>query len=117
MGESKALGNGKKQSEAVPYLIKELKNVVCTQVATGNYFAVVATDKGEMYGWGVGKHSRFGINEELVELPRKIPFGKQVRFVATGNWHTLCIDSLGEVYGVGHNKYGALGLGHFNESL
>lgn len=116
MGENKTLGNGKKQSEAVPFLIKELRNVVCTQVTTGNYYTVVLTNKGEMYGWGTGKHCRFGINEELVELPKKIPFNKQVKFVAAGNWHTLCIDVAGDVYGVGHNKYGALGLGHFNEA-
>lgn len=88
----------------------------CTQISTGNYFAVVVTDKGELYGWGSCKYCRFGINEELVEFPRKIPFTKQVRSVSAGNWHTLCVDSVGDVYGVGHNKYGALGLGHFNEA-
>jgi alpha-tubulin suppressor-like RCC1 family protein len=83
-------------------------------VSTGNYFTIVVTEKGELYGWGVGKHSRFGINEELVEFPKKVPFIKPVQYVSAGNWHTLLIDSIGDVYGVGHNKYGALGLGHFN---
>jgi alpha-tubulin suppressor-like RCC1 family protein len=76
----------------------------------------VSTDKGELYGWGVGKNSRFGINEELVEVPRKVPFNRVVREVSAGNWHTMVIDSVGEVYGVGHNKYGALGIGSFNEA-
>lgn len=116
LGENKALGNGKKQSEAVPFLIKELKNHICTHIATGSNFTVVVTDKGELYGWGVGKYCRFGINEELVETPRKLPFTKQARLVSAGNWHTMVIDAAGDVYGVGHNKYGALGLGHFNEA-
>jgi len=83
-------------------------------VAAGKYHSLVATQKGHLYAFGLGKGGRLGTgNEQHCPLPVRIlgPLEKRhVVAVSAGTNHSLCVTMDGAVYAWGQNGFGQLGL-------
>lgn len=86
------------------------------RISCGADHTLAITDKGELYGWGVGQYGNLGTGENNDEFdPVKITIGSKESFVvhcAAGGKHSLACTKNGNCYAWGHNGSGRLGHGH-----
>ena len=62
--------------------------------------------------YSLGRHSKrgHGHEEELVDIPTKIPTLKNIKSIDCGHFHSIFLDSNGSVYTLGGNSKGQLGI-------
>ena len=75
----------------------------------------VATGRGSLYTWGIGKQGVLGLGDENDRPSAKaVPVfrGKQVVDVSCGLLHAVAVTVTGEVWSWGGNGQGQCGMGH-----
>jgi alpha-tubulin suppressor-like RCC1 family protein len=105
----------REDQQPVPKLLPELTKHHIVSVKAGGFYFIALTAEGQVWGWGVPKHCRFGINSnDDVKVPTLLPLKIKIIKIAAGNWHSLLIDNEYQIHGCGHNKYGAVGISGFH---
>ena len=74
------------------------------------------SNEGHVYSFGRHVKGGHGHQEELVKVPKKIPYLKQIQSIDCGLQHTICLDRKGNVFSFGSNQYRQLGLGNLGHT-
>ena len=97
---------------------------ITPDIAVGDGFIIVQTNKGEVWGWGDNSDGVLGParSNEInwhVTAPVKITLPNAVKSTAisAGFDHVLCLGSDGNVYAWGKNEYGQLGTAVTNDPI
>eukprot|EP00945_MAST-04E_sp_MAST-4E-sp1_P006835 g6835.t1 len=96
-----------------------LRSFMVTEVSSSMLHTLVATQKGDVLSFGVGRSGQLGNDStDSIEGPELIKWFKKVRVlhVAAGGGHSLVLGRNMktfnvDLYAFGENKYGQLGLG------
>lgn len=108
------------ETQATPYLIPDLKNIV--QISAGtNHITAVARD-GKIYTWGIGEQGQLGrkvMTRNVMGaslIPRTINFRPKKRagkftHAFCGGYHSFLVHDSNAIFSFGLNNYGQLGLG------
>eukprot|EP01133_Synstelium_polycarpum_P017495 gene17495-20873_t len=87
-----------------------------TNIKFGNNFAMLLTDTGLVYSWGLCSYGKLGHPKKVdYPIPSQIMEfkNKQITAIACGKDHCLALDEIGCVYAWGNNAGGRLGNGSF----
>ncbi|GAM25008.1 hypothetical protein SAMD00019534_081830 [Acytostelium subglobosum LB1] len=85
-----------------------------TTIKFGNNFAMLLTDTGQVYSWGLCSYGKLGHpTKRDIAIPSPISAfrNKQIISISCGKDHSLALDEIGVVYSWGNNTGGRLGLG------
>lgn len=99
---------------SVPQYVKFFHGKFVSSIATGAYYSLAVTNKGEMYSWGEAKMGQLGLGRfREVRTPRQIEFPEptHIKSCAAGFGHTVALTETGKLYSWGFNSYGQVGLG------
>lgn len=115
------LGHGDERDQALPRLIKKIKDKKIIDISAGNNHSLLVAETGEVYGFGsnfifptLGRGDGFFIKEpKLIEDLKD----KNIIQVSTGSNHSLALSKDGAVYSFGAGAFGALGLGDDNNVI
>ncbi|GAM22069.1 hypothetical protein SAMD00019534_052440 [Acytostelium subglobosum LB1] len=86
-----------------------------TTVKFGNNFAIMLTDTGHLYSWGLSSYGKLGHRSKKdLSIPTPISAlkNKQIVAIACGKDHTLALDEIGIVHAWGNGSGGRLGVGN-----
>ncbi|EFA79484.1 ankyrin repeat-containing protein [Heterostelium album PN500] len=86
-----------------------------TTIKFGQNFAVMLTDTGGVYSWGLCSYGKLGHpTKNDISIPSMISAfkNKQITQIACGKDHSLALDEIGVVYAWGNGSGGRLGLGN-----
>jgi alpha-tubulin suppressor-like RCC1 family protein len=93
---------------AIPTKIPSLSGVIT--VAAGQWHAVVLTDKGHVYTWGVGHQGRLGHGDTVSRyVPTKINFAVSCSGIGCGSFNTWALSTSADLYMWGDNDSGQCG--------
>lgn len=84
-------------------------------VANGSNHALILTDMGQVYSFGLGNHGQLGSGDlTSCDQPRLVEAlgGLFIKGVACGSWHSLVVSGCGDMYSWGWNQHGQLGHSH-----
>lgn len=114
-GYEGALGTGLTVDHVEPILIS-VPNTTIVQVAAGNGFSVLLSDKGEVFTCGIGEFGQTAqgsSKERYTRVPTLVRSlnSKKVIHVAAGTFHAACCTEDGEVYTWGLGLDGQIGNG------
>lgn len=107
--------NKETETQAVPLLIPNLKNI--KHVAVGADFALALDAEGRVYAWGTYQQHQLG--RRVIErrrqntlIPQLVGIPKRIKIVSihTGIDHAFAIDSNGDTWAWGLNNYAQTGL-------
>jgi len=102
----------KKQNFTRPVVCKVLNSLELEikKIAGGVSHTVLLTKKGEVYSWGRNHYGQLGhgIDDEMVEEPRKIENIERVVDIACGALHTVLVTRDGVVYAFGLTRDGRI---------
>uniref|UniRef100_A0A6B2L1A7 F-box domain-containing protein n=1 Tax=Arcella intermedia TaxID=1963864 RepID=A0A6B2L1A7_9EUKA len=88
-----------------------------SDIAVGGGHAMLVTDGGELYGFGLNDCGQLGIApiNKIIWEPQMVKYFDEknikVKSVECGDKHTLVVDKDKEIWLFGSNEYGQLGLG------
>ncbi|CAN6461826.1 unnamed protein product [Victoria cruziana] len=104
-----------------PRQVEALKNIPCTQVATGLSFTAFLTRKGQVYTCGSNSHGQLGHGDTIDRpTPKRVElfddFGSVVQ-VAAGTSYALAVTEDGVVYSFGYGSNFCLGHGDQHNEL
>lgn len=90
-----------------------------TDVKMGDGFAVVLTERGTVYSFGVNSRGQLGVGDcrprEVAEKVKELP--DNITQIACGNDHCLAVDGEYCLYAWGSNLYGQLGDDSLEEKV
>ena len=95
-----------------------LGDTIIASVANGTDHAVLLTNNGVLYSFGLGTRGQLGTGQLLpVDKPQIIEAlqGIPIRKIASGYWHTLALSEYGDIYSWGWNEHNQ--LGHSNQQI
>lgn len=79
-----------------------------------NYnYAIVLTDKGEVYSWGKNNYGQLGLGHTNNENKPKLiqfPNNAKIKYVSSTHANSMAIDEEGNLYVWGHNGFEQLGI-------
>ena len=114
-----ALGQGSRNSVAVPTIVESLVDEKAVQVSCGNQHTLLLTESGNVYATGHGGYGILGTgeaNDEMYFVPvtsleTTLAEGEKVTKVSCGGNFSALITNKGNLYVWGRNDSGQLGLG------
>ena len=93
---------------AIPTKIPSLSGVIT--VSAGQWHAVVLTDKGHIYTWGVGHQGRLGHGDTASRfVPTRINFSVPCSGIGCGSFNSWALSTSADLYMWGDNDSGQCG--------
>jgi X-linked retinitis pigmentosa GTPase regulator len=117
-GSDGQLGNGNKDDQMIPTLVKALSTQRVIAVSCGYYHTAVVTEEGAVLCWGKGSSGQLGLGDASgCLIPRSIAalHEHKIREVSCGMAHTLVLSDEGLVFAWGAASDGQLGVGECPE--
>src|SRR4029077_17640060 len=95
------LGHGNEKKRAIPKKIAALDGLVIKQISAGSHHSLVLSDRGELYGFGVGD-SGVGSKDDVL-APKLVKFfrDKPIAKISAGGFHSLVLTKDDELYDFG----------------
>ncbi|XP_037948082.1 RCC1 domain-containing protein 1-like [Teleopsis dalmanni] len=99
---------------SIPSKIHEFpKHIKVKQLVCGFEHAMLLTNMGDIYAWGMGLRGQLGqelLQTEETPVLLEALAGIKIIHIAAGGWHSAAISAFGDLYTWGHNTNGQLGL-------
>ncbi|KAG9407113.1 hypothetical protein AC1031_001754 [Aphanomyces cochlioides] len=104
-----AWGHGHESKPAI--LLTFPPSMHVTSIACGWKHSLLATQDGQVYSWGRGRHGELALGSSVkdAKVPTLVESAPPTKIVFCGWQHSVFLDTSGHVWTCGSNKHGQLG--------